>query len=142
MSPRRTAFDEMDRMFEQMRRSMPGGWHDHDGSGDGDVSSHGDMNLSVETDDEGYVVFADVPGFEREELDLRFDDGLLTITGEHETSERSGTAASARSRRVHERVRLPGEIDADGIVATYRNGVLEVHLPADASDDSRSIEID
>lgn len=129
-------------MFEQMRRSMLGGWHDHDGSGDGDAGLHGDMNLSVETDDEGYVVFADVPGFEREELDLRFDDGLLTITGEHETSERSESAASTRSRRVHEQVRLPGEIDVDGIEATYRNGVLEVHLPSDVpDDDSRSIEI-
>ncbi|PSP96369.1 hypothetical protein BRC94_13055 [Halobacteriales archaeon QS_5_70_17] len=86
---------------------------------------------------------ADLPGVEREELDLRFDDGLLTITGEHETTERSETAASTRSRCVHEQVRLPGDVDADGIEATYRNGVLEVRVPTDEPvDEGRSIDID
>jgi HSP20 family protein len=99
------------------------------------------VNLSAETDDEGYVVFAAVPGSEREELDLRVEDGLLT-SHRSARDERALRTRLARSRRVREQVRLPGGIDVDGIAATYRNGVLEVHLSADASEDSRSIEID
>lgn len=132
-------FEEMDRMFDLMHRSMFGDrdWEGSHGTGQSDV------NLNIETGDDGYVVVADLPGFEREELDLRFDDGLLTITGEHETTERSETTASTRSRRVQEQVRLPAGVDADGIEATYRNGVLEIRVPTDESvDEGRSIDID
>lgn len=138
MSIRRTPFGETDRLFDRMRRSMFG---DRDWE-----SSYGtfqsDVNLGVETDAEGYLVVADLPGFEKEELDLRFDDGLLTITGEHEITERSESAASTRSRRVYEQVRLPADVAPDGIEATYRNGVLEVRLPTDEPiDEGRSISI-
>jgi HSP20 family protein len=139
MSIRRTPFEEMNRMFDLMHRSMFDDRHWEGSHG----TSQSDANLNVETDDDGYVIVADLPGVEREELDLRFDDGLLTITGEHETTERSETAASTRSRRVHEQVRLPGDVDADGIEATYRNGVLEVRVPTDEPvDEGRSIDID
>lgn len=147
MIRRRTPFDEMERMLEQMRRSMTGpagrfdwGWDtpDTEGHWDSDVRFGGDVNLSVESDDEGYVVLADIPGFEREELDLRFDDGVLTIVGHHET----GDEYSARTRQVSEQVRIPGSVVADEISATYRNGVLEIHLPATEDASGHHIEIE
>ncbi|MFC7177652.1 Hsp20/alpha crystallin family protein [Halosegnis marinus] len=133
-------FDEMDRMMESMRRSMY--------EGVDDVRSWGarsGAHLSVDRDGDHYVVLADLPGFEKEEIDLRFHDGMLHLAASHEVSESDEHGALSRSRRVNESVRVPGEVVEDGIEATYRNGVLEVRLPAlddEAEDDSRRIDID
>ena len=111
-----TPFDEMDRLFDQMRRSMLAG-----------RSGVGGSNVRLETDESGYVVNADVPGFETDEIDLRFDDGVLTIEATHETEGEEGT----RSRHVHDRVRIPDDVVVEEIEAEYNNGVLEVRLPAE-----------
>jgi HSP20 family protein len=139
MAIRTNPFDEMDRVMDQFRRSVYGNWPAMGGWERG----HG-SNLSLETDEEGYVVLADLPGFEKEEIELRFEDGLLSIRAEHELNEEQefagGRAHSARSRHVHEQLRIPAEVEAERISASYRNGVLEVHLPTvEAVDDEDSV---
>ena len=150
MSIRENPFDEMDRMLDQMRRSMwapygvesPSGRQSrgrqlHDGR-DARWDRY-DSHVDVETGEDGHVVFADVPGFEKEDIDLRFEDGVLTIEATHEYADDH----SSRSRRVFEQVRVPGDVLEDEITATYRNGVLEVHLPApEAVEDDHSTSID
>ncbi|WP_331235655.1 Hsp20/alpha crystallin family protein [Natronorarus salvus] len=150
---RRDPFDEMDRMFEQMRRMMASGypramgWGGDDARSDlpalGGFAEQG-LNASIESDDEGYLVYADVPGFEKEELSLRFDGGILTIEAAHEEGEESETGVHHRSRHVHETLSVPGDVLEEEISATYRNGVLEVRLPtADEADESgRTIDIE
>jgi HSP20 family protein len=49
----------------------------------------GHIHLTVEESADGYVVLADLPGFERDEIDLRFADGVLTIEAEY-TAEEGG----------------------------------------------------
>lgn len=142
MSFRYDPFERMERMMEQMRQSFAG-----------DESVLGlpeprwgaaDINLSLETDDDGYVVLADIPGFDKSELDLLFDDGVLTIRGDHDVAEEDESGWSHQRRRVHEQVRIPVSVDVDDITASYRNGVLEVHLPTeeDVVEDGHRIDID
>lgn len=130
-------------MMEQMRRSMWEGWDGRPSLGTG---GHSDINLSLETGEEGYVVLADMPGFEREEIDLRFEDGTLSIEAAHETNEDDGATTRRHSRRVHEQLSVPGDVIEEEIGASYRNGVLEIHLPIreeiDEEDDGTRIDID
>ncbi|WP_245998485.1 Hsp20 family protein [Halalkalicoccus subterraneus] len=142
MAMRRDPFEEMDRMFEQMRRSMSAwnGWDGHPSlSGDGQR----DINLSLDTDEEGYVLLADMPGFEKEEIDLRYEDGMISIRATHETSSDDGTVAERHTRHAHEQLHVGDVIEAE-ITASYRNGVLEVHLPTreETTDDESRIDID
>jgi len=139
-------FEQMEAMFEQLRRSamrhravggrpvfgdgtQVGPAHAGDGSRDAVVT--------VEERDGEYVVLADLPGFEREEIDLSFDDGVLTIDGTHEVT----GDHEYRQRTVSESVRIPAEVAVDEVGATYRNGVLEVTLPVDEHD-SDAVRID
>ncbi|WP_435194015.1 Hsp20/alpha crystallin family protein [Natronomonas sp. EA1] len=128
-------FDEMDRMFGQMRRPM---WSRPEWGVRGE--EFGSDNLRLETTKEGYVVIADLPGFEKEEIDLRFDEGVLSINASHEVAEDN----SMRSRHVHESISVPGSVLEDEISATYRNGVLEVTLPTeeDVTEESHRIDIE
>ena len=137
-------------MFEQFRTRMwtPGGsvGRDFGTLGRGGESA----NLDLKKHGEEYVFVADLPGFEREEIDLTFADGTLTLVAETETREETATddgeatgeggeiairGELARSRRMSERVAIPEEVREDEITASYRNGVLEVHLPLAETDD-------
>lgn len=133
-----TPFDEMDRLFDQMRRSMLAGPA---------KAAFGDPNLRIETGEKEHVVVVDAPGFEKEDIDLRFRDGLLTIDATHEMDTESvdemGTESMTYSRRLDERVRIPGDVLVEDIEADYHNGVLEVRLPVDSTaDTSHRIDID
>lgn len=108
-----------------------------------------EMNLTVDPVEDGYIVTADLPGFEKDEIDLRFDDGMLSIRGVHDTSEETTEegmiSRRSQQRQAHKQVRLPTGIDEDAISAAYRNGVLEVQLPTlddEGEEDSSRIEID
>jgi HSP20 family protein len=146
MANRRTPFDEMDSMMSRMFRSV---WQDfesgvgmgYDGEG---RMGRGDIHLTVEEADEGYVVLADLPGFERDEIDLRFEDGVLTIEAEHTVDESDEGMTHTRSRSAFERVRLPArDVVAEEIEASYHNGVLEIHVPvAEMMDEEGGHRID
>lgn len=110
-----------------------------------DVRGSLDTHVSLETDDDGYVVIADLPGFETDEIDLQFHDGVLSIRAAHseETTSDEGRAHSARSRQVSEQLRLPMAVRTEECTASYRNGVLEIHLPTEESvaDEGTAIDI-
>jgi HSP20 family protein len=131
----------MEQLFEQMRRSMSDDWT-MGGRGIGlpaMAGDAGDANLTLERTDESYLVMADVPGFERDEIDLRFANGRLFITAVHE----DGDEESFRSRRMEESVMVSDDVLVDEITATYRNGVLEVELPVEEPvEDSHHIDIE
>ena len=141
-------FDEMEQMFDQMRRSMGGMRPSMESMRPsfsiGEYEYGTDSNLTLESTDEGYVVLADLPGFEKEEIDLRFDDGILSIRASHEVESEGMGAHYSRSRRVSDSIRVPGDVIVEEIEAHYRNGVLEVVLPVEGEmdDDSHRIDID
>lgn len=112
------------------RPSVPGG------NGQG-------INLSLDTDEKGYVLLADMPGFEKEEIDLRYDGGMISIRTAHETSSDDGAIAERHTRHVHKQLHV-GDVIKTEITATYRNDVLEVHLPThdDVSEDESRIDIE
>lgn len=140
-------FAEMERWFDQTRRAMgPGGRPSlHSGlPGSMGRLSGGDANIGLESTDDGYVVTADLPGFEREDLDLRFDDGGLHVHGAVDLTDDQHGQWHRRRRRVSEHISIPGRVREDEITASYRNGVLEVRLPTaeDPPTDEHRIEID
>jgi HSP20 family protein len=141
-------FGEMERLFEQTRRSMGAGRASAMGpykGGQGvDVLSSNDVNLGMDERDDGYLVTADMPGFEKTDIDLRFQDSVLTIRADLEVTEETDRSWQRRSRHVHEQLVIPGDVLEADIDASYRNGVLEVHLPRtdDADPDANRIDID
>ena len=97
------------------------------------------------TDTENAVVLrGDVPGIPEEDIEVRIEDDVLTVRGERKRIEKvNGFARSERLFGKFERVfRLGDSIDADGVKASYANGVLELTLPKrEPADTSRLIPI-
>ena len=80
-----------------------------------------------------FVVRADVPGVEPEDIELNMDNGVLTVSGERKlenVTEQEGFRRIERaSGRFLRRFTLPDTADAENIKAKSKNGILEVSIP-------------
>jgi len=89
------------------------------------------LDLS-ETSDE-YLVKASLPGMNPDDLEVTFNNGVLTIKGEvKEEQESEGKRWHLRERRwgaFTRSVQLPNNVDGDAIQASYESGVLTLSLP-------------
>ncbi|MEU2923738.1 Hsp20/alpha crystallin family protein [Streptomyces sp. NPDC007251] len=95
-----------------------------------------------ETDD-AYVFEIDLPGVQREDIDIELGDRELIISGEIRQREQTGTVhqTTRRTGRFEYRMPLPGEADGEHIEATLRDGVLTIRIPKARTAQHRRIEI-
>ncbi len=98
----------------------------------------------VETD-EGYVVTADLPGYEKEDIDVRLSGTTLTISAERASEEEEQDGEYVRQERSRESVtrsvRLGSRLDGGSTDATYNNGILTVTLAKEDANGGESIPI-
>lgn len=83
----------------------------------------------LESSDE-FLVLINVPGCEKEDIDLRFANGVVRVTADRDI-DYDGYEAVQQSRpeRIGGTVPIPDEVDLGEARAEYRNGVLRVTLP-------------
>jgi HSP20 family protein len=90
------------------------------------------------TEDDGTMVIrAELPGIDpAEDVKIAIDDGRLTISGErreqHESTDTNGYRSEFHYGSFERTIRLPAGARLDEVVATYRDGILEVRVPVDA----------
>ncbi|MEF8774991.1 MAG: Hsp20/alpha crystallin family protein [Haloarculaceae archaeon] len=126
-------FDEFFEEIERMMNDMMGeaGEFHIEGSGSfGEERADGgsEVHWNVHETDEDLRVVADLPGVEKEAIDLRCDGETLTID------------APGSGREYHDRIAFPSPVDEHSADASYNNGVLEVAFER-SDDDSTSIDV-
>ena len=89
-----------------------------------------------ETDTE-YTLEADLPGFDKKDINLGLDGDRLTIRAERHSAhedkdEKKNYVRCERSYGEYSRSFDISGVDADGIKAKYENGVLTLHMPKKA----------
>ena len=142
-------YEEMERMFENY---FPRGWMRPFRT---EWPSWGELTAPLEARmpkvdvidrDEEIVVRAEIPGIEKDDLDISVSDNLLTIKGEtkHEEKEEKGEYYRCEiSRGTFSRtVALPSDVDSEGGKAKFKDGVLELTLPKIEKTKRRSIKIE
>lgn len=86
------------------------------------------------------VIKAELPGMKREDVDISFHDGVLTVSGEHKEEheeENKDSKYLLRERRYgsfRRSMTLPQGVDEDDIKASFKEGVLEVTVEGGASE--------
>ena len=117
-------FTHMSDLFDEMERSMfPAQQQNRLPAFRTDILDEGDH----------YLLEADLPGFQKGDIDLHLEDGVLTITAKHQASagHKQEGKYICRERRVGSYARsfdMSG-IQEDAISAAYENGVLTLKLP-------------
>jgi HSP20 family protein len=91
------------------------------------------------------VVHADLPGLDEKDIEITVDDGQLSIRGErkeeHETKEEGVYRCERWAGAFCRNLALPPGVDADKIQATFKKGVLEIHLPKTTDAKGKKVEI-
>ncbi len=91
------------------------------------------MDLYTE-DDKQLVAEVQVPGFDKDDVEVNIHNGILEIKGEkHQNEEQKDKKRSYMMRESHasfyRSIALPKHADGDNIQATFDNGVLKVTVP-------------
>lgn len=97
----------------------------------------GDREYKLYQGDGKSVLTVELPGFDREEISLVWDHGILNVAAEHVDEKRN-----SRRRTYHRRFRFPIDIDDESIHAEYSNGILEVQLPIKSALTGREIPVE
>jgi HSP20 family protein len=87
-------------------------------------------------DPAGYTVRVDVPGLSREEIDISYQEGVLTISGKR-TSGNQESEQPTKNYYIRERgcadfsrsLDIPSVVKVSDIKATVKDGILTVELP-------------
>ncbi|MPZ75574.1 MAG: Hsp20 family protein [Deltaproteobacteria bacterium] len=94
---------------------------------------------------EAYLLRAELPGMKKEDFNLEVKDGTLTLTGERKAVKPADGVEYRSVERVNGKfVRsftLPETVKHDGIQATYKDGILEIHIPKAEEAKPRQIDI-
>lgn len=136
--------DDMDRLFENFGFGRTGlGFGPSFGSGlERDLWSGSSVldqpawSPQVETFRRGdkLVVRADLPGLNKDDVKVEVDDGVLTISGERREEREENRGDFYRSERsygqFYRAVPLPEGVSSEQCEAKFKDGVLEVTLPA------------
>ena len=113
------------------------------------LKSNGMLKTDIKEDENHYTVKVDAPGFNKKDLHVTYNDGVLTIASKRDTmndhADKDGhVLASERSfGQVSRSYSLPN-VDKTKISAKYHDGVLTLVLPkvAEAQRDENEINID
>ncbi len=101
--------------------------------------------VDILEDEKEYLIKTELPEIRKEDVKVRVEDGVLTISGErkHETEENK-----AKFHRVERSYGLfsrsftvPESADASKVTAEFKDGVLTVHLAKDEKAKPKSVEV-
>ncbi len=97
-----------------------------------------------ETED-AYIVHADVPGMKKDEIEINYQDGTLTVSGERRMEETQEDKKFVRVERSYGRFyrafTLPQTVRTQDITADFEDGVLTIVVPKAEESKPRRIEI-
>ena len=120
------------RELTRVRREMDRLLSDLVGGGGATMGSGVFPPLNVGEDAENVYVCAEVPGVKPEDMDVSVHGNTLTLRGERKPEALENVNYHRRERTAgtfHKAVTLPAEINADGVRADCRDGVLKLTLP-------------
>lgn len=100
------------------------------------------MKTDISQTDKDYVMEVEMPGFDKKDIDLKFESGYITISAKKQAD--NDTKYIRRERAVScSRSYYMGDVDETQIKAKYEHGVLTVTIPKEKPEQLKhSINID
>jgi HSP20 family protein len=143
LEPFRGLREEVDRLFESFFRGWPGRW-----STQGTVSSEGKFvpSVNLKENDKEFVLTAELPGLQKDELDVNITDDAVAIKGERkeekEQKEKSYYFKESSHGTFQRVIPLPDKVEAEKAKAKLKDGVLTLTLPKAEPSKRNAVQID
>ena len=130
--------DRMNRLFEDatQRRNQAD-------AGAGDEFERADWTppSDIYEIDSGYLIAIDLPGIDREALEIDINDNRLVVKGTRAITESRQHRAERPRGRFLRTYSVPGSVDQARIGAEYKDGVLQITLPKQTEQKPKKIDI-
>ena len=103
-------------------------------------------SVDIEENDDMYMIRADLPGVDKKDIDVKLENGVLSIRGEKRVEKETGEGTRQHRReRFHgtfaRSFTLPDAVKADAVDASYKDGVLTLQIPKMEQAKPKSIDI-
>ncbi|AZV47363.1 heat-shock protein Hsp20 [Nautilia sp. PV-1] len=101
--------------------------------------------VNEKVDEKGYYLEIDLPGVNKENIEISVNEGILTISGERKLERKEEKENYTRIEsffgRFERSFKLPADADSENIEAKYENGVLKLFIPRRKKPEGKKIEI-
>ena len=101
--------------------------------------------IDIEEKNGKYLVKADLPGMKKDDIHVELKDGYLTLRGERKSEHEENNDNYHRIERTYgtfERTfRVPEGVTEKDIHAKYKDGVLELTVPAPKAEEPKTTEV-
>lgn len=128
---------EMDRLFDRFFE----GWPFRLSAEEGEWAPSVDVSETAKE----VIVKAELPGMAPKDVDVTVRGDVLSLRGERKKEEEEKGENFHRVERSYgafaRSIRLPAEVDAAKVKATYKNGVLNISLPKTKAASAKKIEV-
>lgn len=139
LAPLRSIRREMDRFFDDI---LPLRWFEEN---EELMESVWTPRADLRETDEEYIINMDLPGVVKKELTVNMQDNVLSISGERKQTETTKEQGYFRKERVYgnfyRAFTLPQAVKEDKIEASFKDGVLTIHVPKVEKTKPHKIEI-
>lgn len=101
--------------------------------------------VDVYEKEDRYVISAELPGLNKNEINIDFNDNVLTLSGEkkaeHKEVKNNFIRLERRFGKFERKFRIPENVDSGKISAVYKDGILEISLPRREESKPKQVEI-
>lgn len=101
--------------------------------------------VDVREDDDNYLVEVELPGLSEKDVEVKVENGVLTIASRKDESREEKDEGYIRKERRHysfsRSFSLPDNVDGEKITANFKNGLLDVAVPKAPAAKPKLIEV-
>ena len=127
--------DRMNRLFEDATQRRQSGTDDEFERADWTPAA------DIYETDSGYLIAMDLPGIDREALEIDVDDSRLVVKGTRTIAELKQHRAERPRGKFLRTFSVPGSVNQAMIGAEFKDGVLNIRLPKRSEQKPKKIEI-
>ncbi len=135
---------DLDTMQKRMNRLFNDFFSGREGDGDDLILGSWNPAVDVVEHDDSYVIEAELPGMNKNDIKISVTNDVLTIQGEKKVEKEDKKKNFHRTERSYgsfsRTFSLPGNVKADKVEAEFNNGVLTVKVPK--SEEAKPKQID
>ena len=130
--------DRMNRLFQDATQRRNQG-----DAGGGDEFERSDWTPAsdIYETETGYLIAMDLPGIDREALEIDIDDNRLIVKGTRAIVEPKQHRTERPRGKFLRTFSVPGSVDQGKIGAEYKDGVLQIRLPKRSEQKPKRIDI-
>ena len=132
---------EIEDMFDRYTKAV--GWPR--GGQESIAASDWTPRVDIAETEHEFLIKADIPGVEKDQVKVSVDNGVLTLHGERKIEKEEKETKFHRVERFTgtfvRRFTIPENVNVDDIKAVFKDGMLNLHLPKAEQDKPKAIDI-